>query len=68
MEIEHPGIAAGSTAVAGIVLFKSNLISSELVGFAVSCWMCLSCLYYNIIASCNRICYYKEICYLHVEG
>jgi hypothetical protein len=31
MAIEHPGIAAGSTAVAGIVLLKSNdLISLEL--------------------------------------
>jgi hypothetical protein len=45
MAIEHPGIAAGSTAAAGIVLFKSNLVSLELGGFVVSCWMSLACLY-----------------------
>jgi hypothetical protein len=34
MAMEHPGIAAGSTAVAGIVLLKSNNLTS--LG---TCWL-----------------------------
>ena len=45
MAIEHPVIAKGSTAVEGIVLLKSNLISFELFYFVVLCWISLSLLY-----------------------